>query len=158
MIKSKYIVTSLVMVSFVLLAIFAVSTNAYAEDSTAEVNNKTLLAQNFFEIRPVAELANNAVASLAGAKPVHERALFARQMRLNMDYAQLERKMTAALLDTYTVDEIKAMVDFYGSDLGKSITAKGAAFEQAVSPILQQMLDQAFVKANYGDNGAQSRP
>jgi hypothetical protein len=146
------------MLSIVVLVFAASNTKAHADESVAEANSKTLLAQDFFEIRPVADLANNAVANLAAAKPVQERTLFARQMRLNMDYAQLERKMIAALLETYTADEIKAMVAFYGSDLGRSITAKQLAFEQAVSPILQQMLDQAFVKANYGDNGAQSRP
>ena len=156
MIKSKHVIATLFMAGFVFITLAAFNHAQAAENEMSE-NGKMLLAQDFFEIRPVSDLANTAIASLSETKPPQERALFARQMRIHMDYALLERKMSEALIATYTPDEIKAMIAFYGSDLGKSITEKQPAFERAVSPVLQQMLDKAFTTANYGENGAPSR-
>lgn len=152
MIKSKHAIATLFMAGFVFITLSGFNHAQAAEDEMS-LNSKMLLAQDFFEIRPVSELADNAIAALSEAKPPEERALFVRQMRVHMDYAMLESKMSEALISTYTPDEIKAMIAFYGSELGKSITEKQPAFERAVSPVLQQMLDKAFTTANYGDNG-----
>jgi hypothetical protein len=127
-------------------------------DEQSDLNKKRLAAQEFFEAKPVSDMATNAIVSIALSKPREEQDLFMRQMRIHMDYAALEAAMTDALVGIYSYEEIQAMVDFYGSDLGKSISTKQSKFEQAVTPILQRMLDKAFVDANYGSNGTQSRP
>tara|TARA_R110002124_G_scaffold64985_2_gene177857 strand:- start:676295 stop:676708 length:414 start_codon:yes stop_codon:yes gene_type:complete len=127
-------------------------------DAQSDLNKKRLAAQEFFEVKPVSDMATQAIVSIALSKPAEEQDLFMRQMRVHMDYAALEAAMTDALVDVYSYEEIQAMVDFYGSDLGKSIGAKQSQFEKAVSPILQKMLDKAFVDANYGSNGAALLP
>jgi hypothetical protein len=127
-------------------------------DEQSDLNKKRLAAQEFFEAKPVSDMATNAIVSIALSKPREEQDLFMRQMRIHMDYAALEASMTDALVGIYSYEEIQAMVDFYGSDLCKSISAKQSKFEQAVTPILQRMLDKAFVDANYGSNGKPSRP
>lgn len=139
------------------LALFVGLGSAHAE-SKEDRNARLVLAQEFYKIRPVSEIANKAIESLAAIKPASEQALFMQQLRVNMDYAQLEADLIEALLATFTGEEIKAMNAFYGSDIGKDIQAKQGDFEKALVPILQKMLDKAFAEANYGKNGLQSRP
>lgn len=127
-------------------------------DEQSDLNKKRLAAQEFFEAKPVSDMATQAIVSIALSKPREQQDLFMRQMRIHMDYAALEAAMTDALVAIYSYEEIQAMVEFHGSDLGKSINAKQNQFERAVSPILQKMLDKAFVEANYGSNGTSSRP
>ena len=138
-----------------LAVVGSVGAYAAAEDDLAQ---KKVLAQDFFEVRPVSDAADFAIAQIAQTKPEAERNLFIKQMRVNMDYARLEAEMTKVLVDTYSAEEIKAMTAFYGSDVGKSIMDKQSSFQQGVSNVLSTMLDEAFMKANYGSNGLQSRP
>lgn len=136
---------------------FAMPVSAQAENSV-EDTRKLALAQKFFEIRPVSLVAIKAIETLAAARPADQQALFMQQMRLHMDFAQLEAEMTEALVKTYTTAEIEKMVEYYGSDIGRSITEKQSVFEQDVTGILQKMIDKAFVQSRYGTNGLQSRP
>lgn len=150
--KAIYVVLGLIVMSFA-------ATQSSAEQLSQDaLNERRVLAQDFFDIRPVSEMANNAIASLSLSRPEQERALFIRRMRVNMDYSVIEAEMIEALIKIYTAEEIKAMNDFYGSDLGKSIQDKQGSFQQSITPILQRAMDKAFVEASYGNNGAQSRP
>ena len=144
------------LLTVMMFSLCAVMGSVHAADDN--LNQKKLLAQAFFEVRPVGEAADAAIAQIAATKPEAERAIFIKKMRANMDYAHLESEMTTALVNTYSADEIKAMTAFYGSPLGKSIMEKQGDFQTAVSNILASMLDQAFMKATYGNKGLQSRP
>ena len=60
---------------------------------------------------------------------------------------EIEATVANVLADTFTKDELKAMRDFYGSPIGRSISQKQAKFSANMPEAVQAWLNQALPEA-----------
>jgi hypothetical protein len=72
--------------------------------------------------------------------PADQRAVFTGDTNKGFDFEALTRLMRAAMLKTFTADELAALADFYGSPVGKSAMSKMgdymAAFMAEFMPLM----------------------
>lgn len=98
-------------------------------------------------VRPKVEAAIDVVGEQA---PQAERARFKAAMRRAMDFEALETKSIETMADIFSVAEIEAMIAFYGSKEGRSVSFKTGDYEAALQPLLLQMVDKALLDTRLG--------
>lgn len=131
----------------------AFSMPAYAEKLSAENGGfakRQELAQSMHDIWPVRLQVEEALEDLALAYPSQQRAVFKSAMRRAIKYKELERSSVNAMAENFSQDELQAMVDFYGSKVGRSISAKIDDYQQLVEPSITRMLDAALMDVKIG--------
>jgi hypothetical protein len=74
-----------------------------------------------------------------------EKASFWTKMKVAMPADKVNAVSIQAMADTYTEDELKAMLSFYSSPAGQSAEAKRSAYEKRVGPEFTKLLDQAVI-------------
>jgi len=65
-------------------------------------------------------------------------------LKASIDIKALNKSMLSAMVKTFTVQELKAMGDFYGSATGQSILQKMPVYMSLVMPPVQQQVIQSL--------------
>jgi hypothetical protein len=71
------------------------------------------------------------------------RGRYVNLMKKYIDVDVLERAMLAALVKNFTVSELNALANFYGSDVGKSVMKKFGTYMADVMPAIQMQVIKA---------------
>lgn len=128
------------------------------EDASAAPDTDTArvaLAQQMHDIWPVRPRVEAALNVIAETLPEENRLAFKAQMRKSIQFDLLEQESVKAMADIFTQDELKKMVEFYGSSEGRSISAKTEDYEIALRPVLMRMMDRALLDTRLGGTPAQ---
>lgn len=137
-----------------ILALILFAAPAFAQDAApaeGDVSKSRLeLAQKMHEIWPIRTRMETAINSVGEAFPEEKRAEIKAALRKNIKYDQLEEASIKAMAETYTDEELEKMIEFYGSETGRSISAKTADYETALRPIIVQMIDKAMLDLKTG--------
>lgn len=108
------------------------------------------LAQKMHEIWPVRTRIEAAIQSVASEYPPEKQAQIKAAMRKSIQYDQVEEASIKAMAETFTEDELNAMIEFYGSETGRAVSAKTSDYELALRPVMIQMLDKAMLDLKMG--------
>ena len=108
------------------------------------------LAQKMHEIWPIRTRMESAIDSIAQGFPEAKQAQIKAAMRKSMKYDQLEEGSVKAMAETFTEEELEEMIKFYGSETGRSISAKTGMYEDALRPIMMEMIDKAMLDIRTG--------
>ena len=138
---------------FLTLALFAViAVPAHAEETATAAPDaaRVELATQMHDIWPVSTRVEEAISMVADDVPDNERDAFKSRMRKAIDQEELKRESIAAMAKTYSEAELKAMVEFYGSAEGRSISAKTEEYMKLLQPVMVKMLDSALLKMRTG--------
>ena len=128
------------------LALFAAfAPQAFALDDSPE--NRTVQAERYLAAVPPQTMLNDMSARMAENLPEEQRAEFMALMTKHLDIGHIAAAIKAAMVKTFTADEMKALADFYGSDAGKSATAKMGAYMSEVMPATMNEVQNALEKA-----------
>lgn len=139
--------------SLLILALVLLSTPAVAQEGavTEPVSDKRIeLAEKMHEIWPIRTRMETAIDSVAEGFPADKQAQIKAAMRKSVQFDQLEEASIKAMAETYNEEELTAMIDFYGSETGRSISAKTADYEFALRPIMVKMIDKAMLDLRTG--------
>jgi hypothetical protein len=122
--------------------------------------NRTLLAQELLKVQSMDSIFSDIIESMARAVPQNEQARLRTFMQKNLDVNSIRASAVQSLAKTFTVSELAAMVDFYGSDEGQSIQKKLGPYMTDLSPALQNVMQTAMAnyRKQYPATGAQSTP
>lgn len=137
----------------ILAALVFVSLPAMAQEAaSADEPSKTTLelAQKMHEIWPMRSRIETALESVSEGFPQERRAEILATMRKSIQYDELEEESIKAMAEIFTEDELKAMIDFYGSETGRSISIKTGDYEAAIRPVLGKMMDKAMMDLKLG--------
>lgn len=137
---------------FLILALILISTPVSAQDAAKTVvSAKRLeLAEKMHDIWPIRTRMESAIDSVAEGFPEEKRAEIKAAMRKSIQFDQLEEASVKAMAETFTEEELVAMIEFYGSETGRSISAKTGNYEFALRPIIVQMIDKAMLSLRTG--------
>lgn len=136
-----------------ILALVLLSAPAFAQEGAAPANisaKRLELAEKMHEIWPIRTRMETAIDSVAEGFPADKRPEIKAAMRKSVQFDQLEEASIKAMAETYNEEELAAMIEFYGSETGRSISAKTSQYEFALRPIMVQMIDKAMLELRTG--------
>jgi hypothetical protein len=141
--------------SLAVAALFFLSMPVLAQGETATVDlaisaKRIELAQKMHEIWPIRTRMESAIDSIAQGFPEAKQPQIKAAMRKSMKYDQLEEGSVKAMAETFTEEELEEMIKFYGSETGRSISAKTGMYEDALRPIMMEMIDKAMLDVRTG--------
>ncbi len=115
------------------------------------------LARELHDVRRIKDRVLSDFDRIAAGLPESDQEDFKVYMEQSVDFDALEKKSIEIAAEVYTADELKAMVDYYSSNAGRSAEAKGEEYSKRFGDILQQKVDAAIMASKYGaQNGASS--
>ncbi len=131
------------------LPLFLLAVPAHAQEEA--VSQKQLeLAGKMHEIWPIRTRVESAIDAVSQNFPPEKQAEMKAKMRKNIQFDQLEEESTKAMASIFTEEELQAMIDFYGSDTGRAISAKTSDYELALRPVIIKMMDKAMLDLRTG--------
>ncbi|MFK7839012.1 MAG: hypothetical protein AB8B83_01670 [Bdellovibrionales bacterium] len=151
----KYLIVSLLSIGLL------VSHQAVAQeqDASAEISAPALdptfeervkLAKKMHELRPVRAQVEQAINQYAQVRPQAERETFKTAMRNVFNVKALEKISVDAYADTFTVEELRAMVEYYSKPEAISASNKFSDYANIVYPEIVRMLDRAAIRVKTG--------
>jgi hypothetical protein len=118
---------------------------AFALDDTPQ--NREEQANRYLAAVPPQSMMSDMSAKMAETLPEEQRDQFKALMTKHLDLGRVTAAIKAAMIKTFTADELKALADFYGSDVGKSAMAKMGTYMSEVMPATMNEVQSALVKA-----------
>ncbi len=118
---------------------------AYALEDTPQ--NREQQADRYLEAVPPQSMMNDMSAKMAETLPEEQRDQFKALLTKYLDIGRVTAGIKAAMVKTFTADELKALADFYGSDVGKSAMAKMGTYMSEVMPATMSEVQAALTKA-----------
>src|SRR5262245_100935 len=134
---------------FLITALLAIacqpsSTPAPLEDTP---ENRSAQIDRYFAAQPPEQMLKDMVSKMSARMPDEQRTLFVDLMTKHLDIAKLNTAMRESMAKHFTAGELRALADFYGSDLGKSAMAKFGTYMSDVMPTIQTEIMSAVAKA-----------
>ena len=135
-----------------LLLIF-LSSPAFAQDAAkppADMKERMVLAAQFDKVRPIRTQIETTLVTLGETLPPAQKLKYLSDINKTFDYKAVETASVKALAETFTQDELKAMIAFYSSPAGKTAAAKMSAYEEKIKPEIARQLDAALAEIKFG--------
>ena len=105
-------------------------------------------AQRYLEAVPPKGMFEEMAEKMAVNFPPAEREKFKQTLTSQLNITALTMAMSEALVKHFTTDELKALADFYGSDVGKSAMHKFAGYMTELMPKIENEIMKAQAKVN----------
>lgn len=119
-----------------------------AQDAAYEARLK--LARDMHKIWPVRPKIERALDRIAKQIEPQNRMRFKSAMRKAINFNTVEQTSIESMADIFTAKELEAMIAFYGSKEGRSVSFKTDDYERALQPVLVKMLDKAILDTKLG--------
>jgi hypothetical protein len=127
------------------------SAESDVSDAAKDFERRLELAREMHKLRPTAEQVDAAVESVASRLPPEQAGNFKINAGNMLNYRAIENISINAMAETFTIEELEAMVDYYSKPEAKSIAGKYEAYQQKVGPEIVKMIDRAIMKLRTGD-------
>ncbi len=118
---------------------------AFALEDTPQ--NREQQADRYLDAVPPQSMMNDMSAKMAETLPAEQQDQFKALMTKHLDIARVTSAIKAAMVKTFTADELQALADFYGSAVGKSAMAKMGTYMAEVMPATMNEVQTALAKA-----------
>jgi len=120
------------------------TTPAHAMPDTP--TNRAAEAERYERAVPVERLLEASIARVAALMPPEHRAAFSIRAHAEIDPEPLRAGVLKALTETFTADELAAMTSFFGSDVGRSVSAKMTGYTHRVMPLILGTVQQSATR------------
>jgi hypothetical protein len=108
------------------------------------------LSRQMHEIWPIRPKIETALENISQQIPQQERLKFKAAMRKAIQFDALEEASVEVMADIFNAKELGAMIAFYGSKEGRSVSHKTSDYERALEPTLVKMVDKALLDVKLG--------
>src|SRR4051812_18942953 len=119
-----------------------------AADPADTPENRRHEAERYLQATPPKQMFADMAEKMSMNMPPADRQKFKETLTSALDVDALTKAMTDAMVKHFTVQELKALADFYGSPVGKSAMGKFGAYMAEVMPTIQAEMIKAQAKAN----------
>ncbi len=142
--------------TLLIIALLLITSPVMAQDSAdkkpadSTLEKRIELAKKMHEINPVRDQVDRALEQVAETRPPSERDEFVKKMVEALNYKAIEKASIDAMVETYTAEELQAMVNYYGSPEGQSIKKKYPDWAAKVMPEITRMLDVTYMRLRTG--------
>lgn len=108
------------------------------------------LSRQMHEIWPVRPKIEAVLDRIIEQVEPQNRLRFKSAMRKAIKFNALEEASIDAMADIFSEAELKAMIAFYGSKEGRSVSFKTDDYERALQPVMTKMIDKALLDTRLG--------
>jgi hypothetical protein len=131
--KSKIIVT------LFLVGMLVISPHiALGGDLPNTYGNRLAAAERYLQVASMKDMMRDMIVETAKNFPEKIRGAYVSLMNKHIRVEILERAALVSMAKHFTVDELNALADFYGSKEGRSAMKKIGAYMGDVMPVIQQ--------------------
>ena len=109
--------------------------------------NREQQADRYLEAVPPQSMMNDMSSKMAETLPEEQRDEFKTLLQKHLDMTRIAEAIKAAMVKTFNAEELKALADFYGSEVGKSAMGKMGTYMAEVMPATMKEVQAALVKA-----------
>jgi uncharacterized protein len=120
--------------------------NAFAGDIADNADNRQAAAKRYLGVAPIENMMREAVESTSRNLPEEQRKTFVEFMTKSLKIDVLEKSVVSTMANHFTVGELNALTDFYGSPEGKSAMKKFGAYMSEIMPVIQQEMSRAALE------------
>jgi hypothetical protein len=106
--------------------------------------NRVKAVERYLKIVPIKSMMEDMAEELAKNSAPDVAAKIRKTLTEKVDFEALEKSMTEAMTKHFTVYEIDALADFYGSPEGRSIMKKFGKYMGELMPVIQQQVERAL--------------
>lgn len=114
------------------------------------LKEKQSLAKQMHQIRPTRLQIDGAVKRASLMLPANEREPFVNVMNSMLNYNAIERISIDAMVQTYTLAELKVMVEYFSKPEALTAAAKMGHWAGQVQPEITRMIDKAILRIKTG--------
>lgn len=111
---------------------------ATAGDLPDTYGNRLAAAERYLQVVSMKDMMRDIIVETAKNIPEKERAAYVAFMTKQIRIDVLERAALASMAKHFTVDELNALADFYGSKEGRSAMKKFGAYMADIMPVVEQ--------------------
>jgi hypothetical protein len=119
------------------------STPATLEDTP---ENRSAQIDRYFVAQPPEAVLKDITEKMSAQMPEEHRVRFVDLMTKQLDVAKISTAMRESMAKHFTADELRALADFYGSEIGRSAMAKFGNYMADVMPTIQTEVMAAVAK------------
>lgn len=139
-------------------AVFALSSGMYSAVAADAVVDADAAAKKELSIKlhaswGVKDQVKELVEMIAVRIPLAQQVEFRRYMYKVLDLEKIQAISVNTAVDTFTKEELEAMVSYYTSAVGKSAESKRKAYNDALMPQVRTMMDKGIADAMTGMKG-----
>ena len=109
--------------------------------------NRMVAAERYLKAQPMEPMMRETAEKMAAQMPPDARQMFKDAMMNELDIPKVEELTKKAMAKNFTLSEINAMADFYGSPEGTSVMKKFPQYMADLMPTVQQETMAAMQKA-----------
>jgi hypothetical protein len=113
---------------------------ANAADPAAEQKAKLTQAQRYWEAADMEQVIGDFLQKVAGSAPEERRAQILADAKEVQQSGSIKEQVQKTMVETFTLDELKALADFYSSPEGQSVMKKMRPFMGQVTQIVVEEL------------------
>ena len=110
---------------------------APSESAEDTPQSRRQAAERYLKVVPPQELIKDTAENVATNLPEAKRGPFVEAMTKQLDLQKLNQVMIDSMVNRFTVKEINALADFYGSPEGRSVMKKFGLFMADVTPAIE---------------------
>ncbi len=100
--------------------------------------NRLVAAERYLRVANMKDMMRDMIIETAKNLPEKIRGAYIALMNKHIHVEVIERVALASMVKHFTVDELNALADFYGSKEGRSAMKKFGAYMGDVMPVIQQ--------------------
>ncbi len=112
--------------------------------------NRRAQAVRYLQASPPKQLLADMVKGMSASMPAAQRDKVLTVFNTNLDMDAVTKGMEDALVKRFTAEELKAMADFYGSPVGKSVMSKMGDYSADLMPVMQAQMMKALSASKPG--------
>jgi hypothetical protein len=128
------------------IGLILVASNAFCIDDSP--SNREIEADRYLQAAPPKELVENMAEQMANNLAPSERRIFKGLIMEHVDLVALNAAFKKALVENFTAEELSALADFYGSEVGKSAMKKFGTYMADVMPSIDIEMTKAYTKVS----------
>jgi hypothetical protein len=121
--------------------LLALTPAALAMEDTPQ--NREQQVDRYLKLVPPQAMFADMMSKISRNVPPNERDMFVNMMTKHLDFEAVTKAMRAAMLKTFTADELGALADFYGSPVGKSAMRKMGDYMSELMPVMMREVTKA---------------
>jgi len=138
--------------------LFFIVSPSFAVAQDVNVEARRALSAQLHEVWGVRDDVKRLVETISSRIPEEQRAPFREYMSKVLDLEKIKAISVQSAVDVFTEDELRAMVAYYTSDAGQSAEKKRERYNEKITPLIQQMMQEGMAEAMQGVNGGAVAP
>lgn len=127
-----------------LLMLGIAASHVLAADTPDTPGNRQAAAERYLAVAPMDSMLKDSIEKMAVNLPEDQRASFLDFMSKYVRMNVLERAAVSSMVRHFTVQELNALANFYGSPEGRSAMKKFGGYMADVMPVIQQEMTRAI--------------